>query len=87
MALAELDAKLVRLTAKLARLEDVYLDGGLSKDRYLERREGIQAEMDEIKTKLTARPKISAMDMDELLEMRSAEHHRTIRNGGRLSRR
>jgi site-specific DNA recombinase len=69
---AELEAAHARLNMKLTRIEDLYLDGTLSKDRYLERREGTQTELEAIKAQLAARPKALRPDTDQLFAIADA---------------
>jgi site-specific DNA recombinase len=63
---AKLELRYVKVGERLTRLEDLYLDGTLSKDRYLERREGTQTELEAIKAQLAARPKAIRPDTDQL---------------------
>jgi site-specific DNA recombinase len=57
-----------RVSERLTRLEDLYLDGGLSRARYIERRDALENEAREIETKLAERPKLSEIDVDALLK-------------------
>lgn len=65
-ARAELEVAEVRLSTKLTRIEDLYLDGTLSKARYLDRREGTEAELEEVKAQLAALPHVARSDPEEL---------------------
>src|SRR4029077_16057981 len=56
----------VRLNTKLTRIEDLYLDGTLSKARYLDRREGTEAELEAVKAQLAVIPQIARTDTDDL---------------------
>jgi hypothetical protein len=69
---AELETAHARLNMKLTRIEDLYLDGTLSKDRYLERREGTQVELEAIKAQLAARPKSVRPDTEQLFAIADA---------------
>lgn len=62
----KLGAEQSRLSTKLTRIEDLYLDGTLSRDRYLERREGTERELEAIKAKLAAHPRVSPTDIEPL---------------------
>ncbi|HEV8535277.1 MAG TPA: recombinase family protein [Candidatus Limnocylindria bacterium] len=65
-ARAELEAAEARLNTKLTRIEDLYLDGALSKARYLERREGTEAELEAVKAQLAVIPQIARSATDDL---------------------
>lgn len=66
VARIELEAAQTRLNAKLTRIEDLYLDGTWSRERFLERREGTQAELEAVKAQLAALPKVVRTDTDQL---------------------
>ena len=66
---AKLELRLTRASERLTRLEDLYLDGGLSRARYVERRDALEAEVDEVTAKLVERPNVVAPDADELLSI------------------
>jgi site-specific DNA recombinase len=66
VAEAELESRQARLETKLTKLEDLFLDGNMSKERYLLRRDRLQIEADEIKAKLAGQLRSVAPDMDEL---------------------
>lgn len=64
-----LELKQTRLDAHLACLEDLYFDGNMPRARYLHRREGLQTELKEIKSKLAARPRAVPLDMNRLFQL------------------
>lgn len=67
-ARSDLEQRFQKLDARLERLEDTYLDESISRDRFLSRRDGIMAELVEVKTQLAkTRPKASPVDSDKLL--------------------
>lgn len=63
---SKLELRQTRVSERLTRFEDLYLDGGLSKARYVERRDALEAEAAEVTTKLTERPSFVAPDTDAL---------------------
>ena len=69
VARAQLELRRARVEGRLTRLEDLYLDGTLSKDRYLTRREAFQAEFDEIDQSMATMPKVALPDMDRVFEI------------------
>jgi site-specific DNA recombinase len=58
-----------RLEARLSHLEDGWLDGHISKERYLHRRDQIMGELAEIKERLSEHPAPVATDISGLLAM------------------
>jgi hypothetical protein len=69
---AKLEAAYERLDTRLTRLEDLYLDGTWSRDRYLERRERIQTELEAVKAELAAIPQLVRPDTNELFAIADA---------------
>jgi DNA invertase Pin-like site-specific DNA recombinase len=66
-ARSDLEQRYQNLDARLERLEDTYLDESISRDRFLSRRDGIMAELGEVKAKLAkTKPKASSVDRDQL---------------------
>lgn len=61
---AELELRQRQLEARLSKLEDAYLDEAISRDRYLSRRNGVLAEIDEVKAMLQAKPAALPPDME-----------------------
>ena len=51
-----------RLEARLTRLEDSYLDGDLSRDRYLVRRDEITAQLEELRAQFPEPPRLVLLD-------------------------
>lgn len=66
---AKLELRQVKVGERLTRLEDLYLDGGLSRARYVERRDTLESEAEEVKTKLAERPSFAAPDTKELFSI------------------
>jgi len=64
---AKLELRLTKAGDRLTRLEDLYLDGGLSRARYVERRDTLETEAQDIKTRLEERPKLIEPDVEGLL--------------------
>jgi site-specific DNA recombinase len=68
-AKADLIAAQEKLEGRLSRLEDGWLDGAISKQRYLARRDEIEVELSEIKRQLTERPAQSPTDVSGVLSI------------------
>jgi site-specific DNA recombinase len=71
-AYGAIKATVDRLEAKLTKLEDGWLDGLLTKERYLSRRDALLAELGEAKAKLTAetrKPSSKPVDYSNLLAL------------------
>jgi site-specific DNA recombinase len=69
---AKLELQQTKAGDRLTRLEDLYLDGGLSRARYVERRDALEREAQEIATKLAERPKLSELDVNSLVSAADA---------------
>jgi site-specific DNA recombinase len=61
-----------RLEARLSRIEDSYLDGDLSRDRYLTRRDEIMAQLEEVRAQLVARRHLALPDMEQIFALADA---------------
>ena len=59
----------VRLEARLTRLEDRYLDGDLSQERYLVRRDEILAKLQELRAQLPEQPRQVLPDIDQVFSI------------------
>jgi site-specific DNA recombinase len=55
-----------RLEGRLSRLEDSFLDGDLSRDRYLTRRDEIMGQLEEVRAQLAERPHLALPDMEQI---------------------
>jgi site-specific DNA recombinase len=69
---AKLELRQTKLSERLTRLEDLYLDGGMSRARYIERRDALQAETGEVATKLVERPTAADIDLEALTKAAEA---------------
>ena len=69
---ARLEVRLTKVSERLARLEDLYLDGGLSRARYIERRDAYESEADELRSQLAERPRPAQLDLDVLFKTADA---------------
>ncbi|HZA21039.1 MAG TPA: recombinase zinc beta ribbon domain-containing protein, partial [Dehalococcoidia bacterium] len=55
-----------RLEGRLSRLEDSFLDGDITRDRYLTRRDEITAQLEDVRSQLAARPHLALPVTDQL---------------------
>lgn len=63
---AKLELRQAKVGERLTRLEDLYLDGGVSRARYVERRDALETEAEEVQTKLAEAPSFVAPDTEQL---------------------
>jgi site-specific DNA recombinase len=63
---------LERLEARLSSLEDAYLDGDITKDRYRARRDELTSQIKELESQLAARPHLALPDTEQLFALADA---------------
>jgi site-specific DNA recombinase len=61
-----------RLEAQLTKLEDSYLDGDLSRDRYLTRRDEIVSQLADVRAQQAERPHLALPNMEQLFALADA---------------
>jgi len=66
---ADLMAQIEKLEARLSKLEDGWMDGIVSKARYVERRDQIEAELKDIRRQIEATPAPVQADASKVLAM------------------
>jgi site-specific DNA recombinase len=64
--------KMTQLEGRLSALEDKYLDGDLSRDRYLTRRDEIITQLEEVRGQLETRPHVDLPDLEQIFAIADA---------------